>query len=217
MGKILIVDDEKKIREFISFFLKREGYKVLEAGNGKEALKMIDEENISLIILDYLMPIMNGFEVCEKIRKFSDIPIIMLTAVEGEQNHIDGYNKGVDDYITKPFKTNILIAKIKRIIAKNNKNIIRIGLLRVEVDKKSVFADNNKIALSPKEYDLFEYMIINKNIALSREKILEAIWGYDYEGGERVVDNHIKKLRNKLGAYCNNIKTVVGYGYMVEV
>ncbi|BES64370.1 response regulator transcription factor [Gottschalkiaceae bacterium SANA] len=216
MKAILVADDEKKIREFIRFFLEREGYSVIEASNGKEAVACLREKEVSLIILDLLMPEMNGFEACESIRTFSDVPILMLTAVEGEQDHIDGYTAGADDYITKPFKIKILLAKINRILGKNNQGFLQVQELKINFESKQVMVEESQVVLAPKEYELLEYMVANKNIVLSRERILEYVWGYDFEGGTRVVDNHIKKLRGKLDSFSRRIKTVVGSGYKIE-
>lgn len=216
MKTVLLADDEKKIREFIRFFLEREGYQVIEACNGKEAVACLRQEAVSLVILDLLMPEMNGYEACESMRTFSDVPILMLTAVEGEQDHIEGYTAGADDYITKPFKIKILLAKINRILGKNNHGFLQVNELKINFESQIVMVEEVHVLLAPKEYELLEYMIVNKNIVLSRERILESVWGYDFEGGSRVVDNHIKKLRGKLDSFSKRIKTVVGSGYKIE-
>lgn len=214
---ILVVDDEKKMREFISFFLIKEGYSVMETSNGLDAISKMRNETVQLIILDLMMPGMNGFSVCQEIRKFSDVPIIMLTAVEGEQEHLDGYASGVDDYITKPFKIKILLAKINRILGKCENGFLQIAQLKIHRQKREVKVEDTQVTLAPKEYELLDYLIQNRNIALHRNQILEQVWDYDFDGGIRVVDNHIKKLRSKLGVFGNNIKTVMGYGYKLEV
>lgn len=217
MYKVLVVDDERKIREFISFFLKKEGYEVIEASNGLEAINILKERTVDLVLLDLMMPILKGFEASREIRTFSNVPIIMLTAVEGEADHIEGYEAGVDDYITKPFKMPILIAKIKRLFSDKKINNIFINSLKINTDSREVSLEDEKIQLAPKEYDLLVYMIENKNIALSRDQLLEEVWGFDFEGGTRVVDNHIKKLRSKLGTFSASIVTVTGVGYKIEV
>jgi len=217
MKKILVVDDEKKMRDFISFFLHKAGYTCLEASNGHQAIQILKDQAIDLVLLDLMMPLMNGFETCQALRNFSDIPVIMLTAVEGEEDHIRGYNMGVDDYITKPFKVNILLAKIKRLFDKEDKE--NCDYLNLYLDRAShqVLVDGKECDLAPKEYGVLVYMLDNKNVALSRDQILDRVWGLDFEGGTRVVDNHIKKLRSKLGAFACHIKTVTGHGYKIEV
>jgi len=217
MKKIMIVDDEQKIREFISFFLKQEGFEVIEANNGIEALQVLSNQEVSLILLDLMMPGMNGFETCTEIRKSSTVPIIMLTAVEGENEHIEGYGAGVDDYITKPFKINILMAKINRILGKTSTGFVQYHQLKINTQSRDVFVLDQQVTLAPKEYELLEYLLENNKIALSRDQILESVWGIDFDGGTRVVDNHIKKLRNKLGDFSQHIKTVIGHGYKIEV
>jgi len=217
MYKVLVVDDERKIREFVSFFLKKEGYEVIEASNGLEAINILKEGTVDLVLLDLMMPILNGFEASRDIRAFSNVPIIMLTAVEGEADHIEGYEAGVDDYITKPFKMPILMAKIKRLFSDKKIKNLFINSLKIDIDSREVSLEDEKIQLAPKEYDLLVYMIENKNIALSRDQLLEEVWGFDFEGGTRVVDNHIKKLRSKLGPFSASIVTVTGVGYKIEV
>lgn len=222
MGKsILVVEDESKIREFIRLYLRKEGYKVIEAYNGEVALKKFTEHKIDLIVLDVMMPKLNGFEVCKKIREKSKVPIIILTAIEEEKDHIRGYELGADDYVTKPFKVKILIAKIKRLLERvreeNDKKVFIYEKLKIDIDGREVFVSGRKIKLAPKEFDLLEYLVVNKGIALTRNQIIENVWGYDFEGENRVVDNHIKKLRNKLENYSILIKTVISVGYKFEV
>ncbi|MEA1973972.1 MAG: response regulator transcription factor [Bacillota bacterium] len=222
MGKsILVVEDESKIREFIRLYLRKEGYKVIEAYNGEVALKKFTEHKIDLIVLDVMMPKLNGFEVCKKIREKSKVSIIILTAIEEEKDHIRGYELGADDYVTKPFKAKILIAKIKRLLERvreeNDKKVFIYEKLKIDIDGREVFVSGRKIKLAPKEFDLLEYLVVNKGIALTRNQIIENVWGYDFEGENRVVDNHIKKLRNKLENYSILIKTVISVGYKFEV
>lgn len=218
---ILVVEDESKMREFISLYLRKEGYKVIEAYNGELALKKFSENKFDLIVLDVMMPRLNGFEVCKKIREKSKVPIIILTAIEEEMDHVKGYELGADDYVTKPFKVKILIAKIKRLIAKiseeTEKKAFIYDKLKINLDGREVFINGNKIKLAPKEFELLEYLVINNGIALTRNQILENVWGYDFEGETRVVDNHIKKIRNKLENYSILIETVISIGYKFEV
>lgn len=220
MVSILLVEDEARIREFISLYLKKEDYNVIEAKNGKEALALFGEY-IDLVVLDIMMPIVNGFEVCNEIRKNSSVPIIILTAVESEDDHIKGYELGADDYVTKPFKINILLAKIKRILKKekdqNIRDVFSYENMTFDFSGRELKIDNRNIKIAPKEFELLEYIIRNKGIALSRNQILENVWGYDFEGEDRVVDNHIKKIRSKLGEYSYLLKTVVSVGYKFDI
>lgn len=215
--RVLVVDDEKKMREFICFFLNKESIETREASSGLEAVQLIKEEDFDLLIIDKMMPLMDGFEAVREIRQFSTIPIIMLTAVESESSHIEGYDLGIDDYITKPFKMSVLMAKIKRMMTKLDRGYSQYHELHIDRKAREVRVLQDTINLAPKEYELLEYMIINKNLAMSRNQILEEVWGYDFEGNTRVVDNHIKKLRSKLDPFSDRIKTVVGYGYKLEV
>lgn len=217
---ILVVEDESKIREFICLYLRKEGYKVIEACDGEIALKIFNENTVDLIVLDIMMPVFNGFHVCKKIREKSKLPIIILTAIEEEWDQIRGYELGADDYVTKPFKVKILLAKIKRLLEKieeENTNVFIYDRLRVDLGARDLFIDEIKVKLAPKEFDLLEYLIINRGIALSRNQILENVWGYDFQGDIRVVDNHVKKLRSKLENYSTFIQTVVSVGYKFEV
>lgn len=217
MHKILLVDDEKKMREFMAFFIKKEGYEVVEAKDGEAAIEIVRNNDISLVLLDLMMPKKNGFETCEEIRSFSSVPIIMITAVEGEKDHIKGYHIGVDDYITKPFKTKILMAKINRILGKSMQGFTQYDTLKINEFSMEVLVEDERVELSPKEYDMLVYMLDNKNIVLSRNQILDYVWGTGYEGGTRVVDNHIKKLRQKLQPFSECIKTLINHGYKLEV
>lgn len=218
---ILIVEDESKMSEFISLYLRNQGYKPIEASNGEIALKLFEQNNINLVVLDVMMPNLNGFDVCKEIRKTSKVPIIILTAVEDEYSHIKGYELGADDYVTKPFKIKILLAKIKRFIDKSSEdtqtNIFLHGDFKVDFDGRCLYINDQHIKLAPKEFDLLEYFIKNKGIALSRNQILDNVWGYDFQGENRVVDNHVKKLRSKLGEYSELIETVISFGYKFEV
>ncbi|MCT4663322.1 MAG: response regulator transcription factor [Tissierellales bacterium] len=218
---ILVVEDESRMREFIGLYLRKEGYNVVEAENGEVALEKFREFEIDLVVLDIMMPKLGGFEVCKSIREDSNIPIIILTAIEAENDHIKGYELGADDYVTKPFKIKILLAKIKRFVEKSsnetNKKIFEYKSLKVDLDGREVFVNDESMKLAPKEFELLAYLIMNHGIALSRDQILENVWGYDFEGESRVVDNHIKKLRSKLGLYSKLIQTMISIGYKFEV
>jgi DNA-binding response OmpR family regulator len=218
---ILVVEDESRMREFIGLYLRKEGYNVVEAENGEVALEKFREFEIDLVVLDIMMPKLGGFEVCKSIREDSNIPIIILTAIEAENDHIKGYQLGADDYVTKPFKIKILLAKIKRFVEKSsnetNKKIFEYKSLKVDLDGREVFVNDESMKLAPKEFELLAYLIMNHGIALSRDQILENVWGYDFEGESRVVDNHIKKLRSKLGLYSKLIQTMISIGYKFEV
>lgn len=218
---ILIVDDEERIRNLISIYLKKEQFNILQAENGEEAIKIFKENHVDLILLDVMMPVMDGFDVCEEIRKTSMVPIIMLTAKAEEEDQLLGFDLGIDHYITKPFSAKILVAKIKAILKRSNEKDISSknnfdGLL-VDEEKYEVKVDGCEINLSPKEFELISYFILNKGIVLSREKILDTIWGIDYYGDLRTVDTVIKRLREKLGEKSYLISTVRGAGYKFEV
>ena len=219
---ILIVEDEAKMREFIKLYLIKEGYDVLEAPDGQQALERFNDNKIDLVILDIMMPKLDGFAVSRAIRKYSKVPIVMLTAVEGEVDQVKGYEYGADDYVVKPFKIKILLAKINRIIKSRLEQSIENNLthdtfvyesLTVDIAGKRAMINELDLKLTPKLIELLIYLIAHKGIALSREQILEHVWGYDFEGGTRVVDNHIKKLRQKLDKYSSCVETVVSVGY----
>jgi len=222
LGKnVLVVEDESKMREFICLYLRKEGYQVIEAHNGEIALEKFRENKIDLIILDVMMPKLNGFEVCKRIREKSKVPIIILTAIEKEMDQVKGYELGADDYVTKPFKAKILLAKIKRLFERlkeeNDKNVLIYNTFKIDLDGRELYINEEKIKLAPKEFELLEYLVINKGIALTRNQILDHVWGYDFDGETRVIDNHIKKLRSKLANYAVFIETVVSVGYKFEV
>ena len=220
---ILIVDDEERIRNLVSIYLKKEQYNVLQAENGSEAIDIFSRNKVDLIILDVMMPIMDGWAVCKEIRKTSNIPIIMLTAKSEEEDELLGFELGTDHYITKPFIPKLLVAKVKAVIRRTYSTEVFLkdentfdGLV---VDNLShrVTVDNIEINLSPKEFELLNYFILNKRIVLSREKILDALWGIDYFGDLRTVDTVIKRLREKLGEKSYLIATIRGTGYKFEV
>lgn len=219
MVKILVIEDEKKMRRLVSDYLKKEGYIVDEAPNGSDGLEMFLNSNYDLIILDIMMPEMDGWTVCRRIREESKVPIIMLTARSEESDELFGFELGADEYVTKPFSPRVLVARVKRLIKnKENESIEKIIIGDVVIDNNSrcVCIDGNTIELTPKEFELLLYMAQNINSALSREQILNKVWGYDYFGDERIVDTNIKRLRAKLGNF-ENIKTIRGYGYKIEV
>lgn len=220
--KILVVDDESRMRKLVRDFLTREGYTVLEAGDGMEAMDVFyEDKDIALIILDVMMPKMDGWQVCREIRESSKVPIIMLTARSEERDELQGFELGVDEYISKPFSPKILVARVTAILRRTNA-LASDDLLHadgIEIDKAAhmVKIDGKPIELSYKEFELLTYFVENQGIALSREKILNNVWNYDYFGDARTIDTHVKKLRNKLGDKGNYIKTIWGMGYKFEV
>lgn len=217
--KVLVVDDEKLIREVIIEYLKLENYDYLEASNGMDAIELVKHNDIDIIIMDIMMPKMDGFLASSEIRKISDAPIIMLSARDTELDKLNGFDLGIDDYITKPFSPKELIARIKAIAKRINMDtdLFIYEDLKIDYKAHSVFIENKEIKLTPKEYELLVYFIKNKNIALSRETLLSKIWGYDYYGDYRTIDTHIKMLRNNLGKYRYLIKTVRAVGYKFEI
>lgn len=220
--KILVVDDESRMRKLVKDFLVKKQYEVLEAGDGEEAIEVFfGNKDISLIILDVMMPKMDGWEVCKEIRKFSKVPIIMLTAKSEENDELKGFELGVDEYISKPFSPKILVARVDAILRRANKigadMTIEAGDIKVDKAAHIVKVKDKEIELSFKEFELLTYFIENKGIALSRENILNNVWNYDYFGDARTIDTHVKKLRSKLGDCGDYIKTVWGMGYKFEV
>lgn len=219
--KILIVDDEKLIRDVIKEYGEYEGYKIIEAENGFEALNKVKNEEIDLIILDIMMPKLDGFSTCKEIRKIKNIPTIMLSARNDEYDKLFGFELGIDDYLTKPFSPKELIARVKAIMKRSNftneNDIYKYENLIIDFKGHTVHIDNEEIKLTPKEYELLGYFIQNKNIALSREQLLSKLWGYDFYGDARTIDTHVKMLRNNLGKYRDLIITVRGMGYKLEI
>ena len=220
--KILVVDDESRMRKLVKDFLVKKQYKVLEAGDGEEAIEVFfGNKDISLIILDVMMPKMDGWEVCKEIRKFSKVPIIMLTAKSEENDELKVFELGVDEYISKPFSPKILVARVDAILRRANKigadMTIEAGDIKIDKAAHIVKVKDKEIELSFKEFELLTYFIENKGIALSRENILNNVWNYDYFGDARTIDTHVKKLRSKLGDCGDYIKTVWGMGYKFEV
>ncbi len=219
-NKILVVDDESRMRKLLKDFLIKSDFAVLEAEDGEEALEVFfNAKDISLVILDVMMPKMDGYEVCKTIRKYSQVPIIMLTAKGEERDELQGFKLGVDEYITKPFSPKILVARVEAILRRSKSNqsdAIELGGIKMDKAAHQVFVDGEPIELSYKEFELLEYFLDNKGIALSREKILNNVWNYDYFGDARTIDTHVKKLRSKMGAKGEYIKTIWGMGYKFE-
>lgn len=220
--KILVVDDESRMRKLVKDFLVKKDYFVLEAGNGEEAVDIfMNNKDISLIVLDVMMPKMDGWETCKEIRKFSQVPIIMLTAKSDERDELLGFELGIDEYITKPFSPKILVARIEAILRRTSdvmsENVLSAGGIVMDLSAHIVTIDDEPVELSFKEFELLNYFIVNKGVALSREKILNNVWNYDYFGDARTIDTHVKKLRNKLGDKGEYIKTIWGMGYKFEV
>lgn len=220
--KILIVDDESRMRKLVKDFLSKEGYIVSEAGDGEEALDIfMNNKDISLIILDVMMPKMDGWETCKEIRKYSQVPVIMLTAKSDERDELLGFELGIDEYITKPFSPKILVARVSAILRRTSDAVteekLTAGGINVDLSAHIVTVDGRNVDLSFKEFELLQYFIMNKGVALSREKILNNVWNYDYFGDARTIDTHVKKLRSKLGDKGDYIKTIWGMGYKFEV
>ena len=220
--KILVVDDESRMRKLVRDFLEREGFAVLEAGDGQEAVEIFYEhKDIALIILDVMMPHMDGWETCREIRKDSKVPIIMLTARSEERDELQGFELGVDEYISKPFSPKILVARVEAILRRTNAlsqdKLLQVNGIEIDKSAHMVKIDGKEIELSFKEFELLTYFMENQGIALSREKILNNVWNYDYFGDARTIDTHVKKLRSKMGDKGDCIKTIWGIGYKFEV
>lgn len=219
--KILVVDDESRMRKLVKDFLIKKDFHVIEAENGEQAVDIFyDNKDIALIILDVMMPKMDGWEVCREIRKYSQVPIIMLTAKGDEKDELLGFNLGVDEYISKPFSPKILVARVEAILRRTNaleEDILEAGGIVVNQSAHEVKIDGKVIELSYKEFELLTYFITNQGVALSRERILNNVWNYDYFGDARTIDTHVKKLRSKLGDKGKYIKTIWGMGYKLEI
>lgn len=220
--KILVVDDEARMRKLVKDFLSKSGYEVLEAEDGSQALDIFFEQNdIALIILDVMMPKMDGWQTCREIRQYSKVPIIMLTAKSDERDELQGFQLGVDEYISKPFSPKILVARVEAILRRTNQvaedEKLEAGGIVLDKTAHSVTIDGQPIDLSYKEFELLAYFLENKGIALSREKILNNVWNYDYFGDARTIDTHVKKLRSKMGEKGDLIKTIWGMGYKLSV
>lgn len=226
MYKILVVDDEIKIRELIVKYAKFEGHETVEASDGMEAVHICREQDFDIIIMDIMMPELDGFSACREIRKISSTPIIMLSARGEEYDKINGFELGIDDYVVKPFSPKELMLRIEAIMkrtrgsasAEENKNeIFEYKGLKADITARIVYVDGERVDMSPKEYDLFFYMLKNRNIALTREKLICDVWGYDFYGDDRTLDTHIKLLRRSLGEYSGIIVTLRGVGYRFDI
>ena len=219
---VLVVDDESRMRKLVKDFLMQKQYKVLEAGDGEEALKVFEENQnkINIILLDVMMPKLDGWSVLRQIRQKSNVPIIMLTARGEEQDELFGFELGVDEYISKPFSPKILVARVEAILNRTTekKNETKdYGGIVIDSDGRTVKVDGKQVELSLREYELLKYLVDNNGIALSRDKILNNVWNYDYYGDTRTIDSHIKKVRHKLGKKGKYIETIRGVGYKFEV
>lgn len=218
---ILIVEDEEKLRKLIRKYLSLEGYNVFEAGDGLEAIEIFESETVDLIVLDVMMPHKNGYEVAREVRLKSKVPIIMLTARSEEEDKLQGFEVGIDDYVTKPFSTRELMARIKALLKRTNVTAtsekLVFGTLSIDTAARRILVDQVDMTFSPKEYDCLMYFVDNPNQALSREQILNRVWGFDYFGDDRTVDTVIKRLRKKLSSEGDRIQTVRGVGYRFEV
>ncbi len=223
MYKILIADDEQKIREVIKEYAEYDGHEVYEAVDGRQAVDMAKEQDFDIIIMDVMMPRLDGFSACKEIRKFKNTPILMLSARTEEYDKLFGFEMGVDDYVVKPFSPKEVLARVNAIIKRNTAGNEQVGDtvkfegLEINFTARDVFIDGEKANLTPKEYDLLFYLVKNKNIALTRNKLLEEVWGYDFFGDDRTIDTHIKMLRNNLGPYRKFIVTLRGMGYKFQV
>ena len=220
--KILVVDDESRMRKLVKDFLTKKGFTVIEAGDGEEAVdKFFEVKDIALIILDVMMPKMDGWQVCREIRQYSKVPIIMLTAKSDEKDELQGFDLGVDEYITKPFSPKILVARVEAILRRSNvlaaDDTMEAGGIELNKAAHEVLIDGKSVELSYKEFELLAYFMSNQSVALSRERILNNVWNYDYFGDASTIDTHVKKLRSKLGAKGEYIKTIWGMGYKFEV
>lgn len=221
--KVLVADDESRMRKLVKDFLVRANYEVVEAENGEAALDLFyEQKDISLLILDVMMPKLNGWEVCKEIRQTSKVPIIMLTAKSGEEDELTGFELGADEYITKPFSPKILMVRVEALLRRSNvisdeAVILKAGGIELNKTAHEASVDGKTIELSFKEFELLEYFMDNEGIALTRERILDSVWNYDYFGDARTIDTHVKKLRSKIGAKGDYIKTVWGVGYKFSV
>ena len=220
-SKILIVEDEAKLREVLCDYFSSKGDQPLEASNGIQALNMVEENLFDAVLLDIMMPGLDGLSVCRAVRKTNDVPIIFLTALSDEEDKLLGYELGADDYVTKPFSLSVLYAKVMALIKRNQRKVLsgdrlESGGVVLEYSTHQVVAGKQKVILTPKEFALLRCLMENRGLALSREQLLVKCWGYDYEGESRAVDTHIKRLREKLGEYASCIKTVIKVGYRWE-
>lgn len=223
MERILVVDDEEKIRAIIRKYAEFEGYEIVEGRNGMEAVEICRKEDFDLIILDVMMPELDGFSACKEIQKIKKTPIIMLSARGEEYDKLHGFEMGIDDYVVKPFSPRELLMRMKVVISRNKKvseeqnhDIYESDGLKIDFTGRIVTVDGKRVEMTPKEYDLLFYMVRNRNIALSREKLITEVWGYDYFGDDRTLDTHMKLLRSSLGPYRRHLVTLRGVGYRFE-
>ena len=222
MSRILIVDDEINIRRVVKEYAEFEGYEVGEAANGMEAVELVKNNDYDLIVMDIMMPKLDGFSTCKEIKKYKSIPVIMLSARGEEYDKLFGFELGIDDYVVTPFSPKELMARIKAVIKRNSRpdsgipEKLKFEGLEIDLAGREVYVDGVKASMTPKEYDLLFYLVKNKNLALTRDKLLEEVWGYDFFGDDRTVDTHIKMLRNSLGPYRKFIVTLRGMGYKFE-
>ncbi len=222
MYKILVVDDEVGIRSFVKKYAEFEGHEVIEASDGMEAVHICREQQFDIIIMDIMMPELDGFSACKEIRKFSNTPVIMLSARGEEYDKIHGFELGTDDYVVKPFSPKELMMRVNAVIKRSNskapseKDVFTFEGLNVDFTSRVVTIDGEKVSMTPKEYDLLFYLVRNRGIALTREKLITEVWGYDYYGDDRTLDTHIKLLRNSLGEYRGLLSTLRGVGYRFE-
>ncbi|HBK85269.1 MAG TPA: DNA-binding response regulator [Firmicutes bacterium] len=219
--RILLVDDEARLREMLKTYLVHEGYDVVEAADGKEAMELFHSQEYALVILDVMLPQVDGWTVCREIRRTSQVPIIMLTARGEEYDRLFGFDLGVDDYIVKPFSPKELLARIKAIIRRSEQSDDHLGRivikgLEIELSSRSVFVDGSELALTPREYDLLSFFVQHQNQVFTREQLLDVVWGYDFAGDSRTVDTHVKMLRERLGDYRRFLITVWGVGYKFQ-
>ena len=222
MYKILVVDDEDGIRTLIKKYAVFEGHQVVEALDGMQAIEICKHESFDIIVMDIMMPKLDGFSTCKEIKKYKTVPVIMLSARGEEYDKLFGFERGIDDYVVKPFSPKELMARIKAVLKRNNvsestvpEKLVFEGL-EIDIAGREVYVDGEKASMTPKEYDLLFYLVKNKNLALTRDKLLEEVWGYDFFGDDRTVDTHIKMLRNSLGQYRKFIVTLRGMGYKFE-
>ncbi|MEM0528933.1 MAG: response regulator transcription factor [Candidatus Pararuminococcus gallinarum] len=221
MYRILVVDDEERIRQMIKKYANFEGHEVVEAADGMEAVKLCKEQDFDIVIMDVMMPELDGFSACREIRKFKNVPMLMLSARGEEYDKIHGFELGIDDYVVKPFSPKELMMRVAAIVKRSSgetqKEVLSFEGLTVDFTGRLVYVDGEKVDMSPKEYDLFFYMVKNRGIALTREKLISDVWGYDFYGDDRTLDTHIKLLRKTLGPYSKFIVTLRGVGYRFEV
>ena len=219
--RILIVEDEERLREVLCDYLRSKGERPFEARDGVEALALLQEQEFDAVLLDIMLPGLDGLSVCRAVRKHNDVPIIFLTALSDEEDKLLGYELGADDYVTKPFTMSVLYAKLAALVRRNRRNVLagdrmESGGITVDLARQKVFAGKQEVALTPKEFALLRCLMQNKNLVMSREQLLIKCWGYDYEGESRAVDTQIKRLREKLGEHAACIKTVIKAGYRLE-